>query len=297
MKNVFFKKNSRSTVPPSVFVDQKKVTANAGETITVQCTATGTPRTQITWYQGQNKMLANRRIAVSSQGHLVINAIELKDAGYYTCLANNSAGQESVTITVNVQSEWEMLCLLVWVCTSAPCTLRAKKFKNGVSSLKKRIKYFFLCTLRRRNFKRQQSPAILDLCSRKTWAGKSRDYRAFEKLRFQNVFRPYWNAKPAFSNSSGLKNVFETKRKRRFHDGLVWWVGLTVEIKMGPHSEVEGVLMSWLQVPLKPLKVPPPLSFSFEAYSKLWQTMETIEARTPTNKRFSEQYNCFARAL
>ena len=105
MKNVFFKKNSRSTVPPSVFVDQKKVTANAGETITVQCTATGTPRTQITWYQGQNKMIANRRIAVSSQGHLVINAIELKDAGYYTCLANNSAGQESVTITVNVQSE------------------------------------------------------------------------------------------------------------------------------------------------------------------------------------------------
>lgn len=88
-----------------MFVDQKEVTANAGETITVQCTATGTPRAQITWYQGQSKMIANRRIAVSSQGHLVINAIELKDAGYYTCLANNSAGQESVTITVNVQSE------------------------------------------------------------------------------------------------------------------------------------------------------------------------------------------------
>ena len=35
--------------------------------------------------------------------------------------------------------------------------------------------------------------AILDLCLRKTRAGKSRDYRdviAFEELRFQNVFRP-----------------------------------------------------------------------------------------------------------
>ena len=88
-----------------MFVDRKKVTAKAGETITVQCTATGTPRAQITWHQGQNKMIANRRIAVSSQGHLVINAIELKDAGYYTCLGNNSAGQDTVTITVNVQSE------------------------------------------------------------------------------------------------------------------------------------------------------------------------------------------------
>ena len=35
--------------------------------------------------------------------------------------------------------------------------------------------------------------------------------------------------KPAFSNSSGLKSVFE---KLRFRAGLVWTVGLTVEIKM-----------------------------------------------------------------
>ena len=37
------------------------------------------------------------------------------------------------------------------------------------------------------------------------------------------------NEKPAFSNSSGLKSVFE---KLRFRDGLVWTVGLTVEIKL-----------------------------------------------------------------
>ena len=33
----------------------------------------------------------------------------------------------------------------------------------------------------------------------------------------------------AFSNSSGLKSVFE---KLRFRDELVWTVGLTVEIKL-----------------------------------------------------------------
>ena len=48
-------------------------------------------------------------------------------------------------------------------------------------------------------------------------------------LRFQIVFRRDENEKPAFSNSSGLKSVFE---KHRFRDGLVWTVGLTVEIKL-----------------------------------------------------------------
>ena len=46
----------------------------------------------------------------------------------------------------------------------------------------------------------------------------------FEKVRFENVFRPHENVKPAISNSSGLKSVFE---KLRFRQGLVWTAGLT----------------------------------------------------------------------
>ena len=46
---------------------------------------------------------------------------------------------------------------------------------------------------------------ILDLCLRKTPAGKSLDYIVFKKLRFQNVLRPHKNSKLPFSNSSGLK--------------------------------------------------------------------------------------------
>ena len=49
----------------------------------------------------------------------------------------------------------------------------------------------------------------------------------FEKFPFKNVFIQI--AKPTFSNSSGLKSVFE---KLRFRDGLVWTVGQTVEIKL-----------------------------------------------------------------
>ena len=43
------------------------------------------------------------------------------------------------------------------------------------------------------------------------------------------VFRPHYNVKLVGSSSLGLKGVFE---KLRFHDGLVWTVGLTVEIKL-----------------------------------------------------------------
>jgi len=81
-------------------------------------------------------------------------------------------------------------------------------------------------------FKNATLPVILDLRFGKTWSGKSHYYRdaiVSEKLRFQNVFHPHQNEKPAFSNFSGLKSVFE---KLRFRDGLVWTVGLTAEIKL-----------------------------------------------------------------
>ena len=77
------------------------------------------------------------------------------------------------------------------------------------------------------------SPVFLDLrfwCLRKTYSWKSRDYCdfiVFEKLRFQNVFSPHENEKPAFSNSCDVKSVFE---KLGFRDGLVWKASITIEI-------------------------------------------------------------------
>ena len=91
----------------------------------------------------------------------------------------------------------------------SPVHSTAREFENGGFTLK--AHEIFSSTLRRRNFKTQQSPVVLDLCLRKTPAGKSRDYRdviVFEKLRFQSVFRPHENKKPALSNSSGFKSGF-----------------------------------------------------------------------------------------
>jgi len=102
------------------------------------------------------------------------------------------------------------------------------EFKNGSFTLKAHQMFSVHTTLE--EFKMQQSPVILDLCLRKPRSGISRDYRdviVFEKLCFQNVFLQ--NEKLAFSNSSGLKSAFG---KLRFRCGLVWTVGLTVEIKL-----------------------------------------------------------------
>ena len=84
--------------------------------------------------------------------------------------------------------------------------------------------------------KTEQSLVLLVLCLRKTRTRKSHDYRdtiVLEKLRFQIVFLPHENAKLEFSNSSGLKSVFE---KSRFRDRLVWTTCLTVEITPRFHN-------------------------------------------------------------
>ena len=51
----------------------------------------------------------------------------------------------------------------------------------------------------------------------------------FEKIRFQNVFRPCENSKPEFLNSSAVESILQNLR---FSAGLVCTEGLTVEIKL-----------------------------------------------------------------
>ena len=114
--------------------------------------------------------------------------------------------------------------------SKATSTVHRTNLKTAFS-LCKHIKCF-PSTLSWRNLKTQQSRVILDLSLRKTRAEKSRDFRdviVVENLCFQNVSRANENEKRAFSNSFCLKKVSE---KLRFRDGLVWTVGLTVQIKM-----------------------------------------------------------------
>ena len=80
-----------------------EVIAEPGEIVTVHCSANGTPRAQISWYKRSKEVIPDRRIALSSQGHLVINAVERGDQGFYMCLASNIAGKDSRNISIKVQ--------------------------------------------------------------------------------------------------------------------------------------------------------------------------------------------------
>ena len=62
--------------------------------------------------------------------------------------------------------------------------------------------------------------------------GRAHDYPdviVFKKLRFNFFFVHTKRKSQRFQNSTGLVSGFE---KLRFRDGLVWRVGLTVEIKL-----------------------------------------------------------------
>ena len=77
-------------------------------------------------------------------------------------------------------------------------------------------------------FKRGQFEFVF----KKPWVGKLHDYLqviVFKKLCFHNLFCHHDNEKSSFLNFSGLKSVFE---KLRFRHGLVWTVGLTVDIRL-----------------------------------------------------------------
>jgi len=92
-----------------------------------------------------------------------------------------------------------------------PVHNKPDKFENGVFTLKTHEMFFIHTTPE--IFK--NATVILDLCLKKTPAGKSPDYReviAFEKAPFLKRFFPHENEKLAFLNSSGLKSVFEKLR-------------------------------------------------------------------------------------
>ena len=70
----------------------------------------------------------------------------------------------------------------------------------------------FPSTLGRTNWKTQQWEVTLDLCLKKTRAGKSyHDVIVFEKLHFQNVFRRHCRAKSAFSNSTVWRSFLKSR--------------------------------------------------------------------------------------
>ncbi|PFX15229.1 Hemicentin-2 [Stylophora pistillata] len=95
---VFFVK-----VPPSV--KQMKIEPiTEGDTVEMYCNATGSPNPTVKWTKGEN--------VVSDNSSLMIENIRRNEAGDYRCTANNTCGNASTAVYVDVQYKPENVMLI-----------------------------------------------------------------------------------------------------------------------------------------------------------------------------------------
>ncbi|XP_055865507.1 roundabout homolog 1-like isoform X5 [Biomphalaria glabrata] len=74
------------------------VTVATGETATFRCTPPkGEPEPKVLWHKDGNPVNPDIRVSVSTDGHLSISSVKVTDAGKYTCVAINQAGEREST--------------------------------------------------------------------------------------------------------------------------------------------------------------------------------------------------------
>ena len=83
-------------VAPNVTVTPGAQVEKEGRAATFECTADGVPTPELSWYSDNgNKLETNANISIantSGSSILTIKGVDSKDAGYYTCKAENRVG-------------------------------------------------------------------------------------------------------------------------------------------------------------------------------------------------------------
>lgn len=85
------------------------VTAITGDSLTLQCDATGFPAPTISWYKGGDQVVEDSRITIATNSTgaggpvavtstFTITGVQLQDEGDYTCQAENSVTAVSTLI-------------------------------------------------------------------------------------------------------------------------------------------------------------------------------------------------------
>lgn len=77
-----------------------------GESVTLECSATGHPPPRITWTRGDRTPVpADPRVSITPSGGLYIQNVEREDSGEYTCFASNTVDSIHATAFIIVQGE------------------------------------------------------------------------------------------------------------------------------------------------------------------------------------------------
>ena len=96
----------RFTVKPPV-----KVVARPGDTLTLNCSATGDPQPVISWKKQGGQLPVGRTQQIGRE--LAIRDIAAKDEGNYICVATNAGVFDAETVTyIAVRSRWILHTLL-----------------------------------------------------------------------------------------------------------------------------------------------------------------------------------------
>ncbi|XP_019468810.1 peroxidasin homolog isoform X2 [Meleagris gallopavo] len=94
-----------SPARPSFVIHPQNTEVLVGESVTLECSATGHPQPQITWTKGDRTPLpSDPRITITPSGGLYIQNVKQEDSGEYTCFATNSVGNIHATAYIIVQA-------------------------------------------------------------------------------------------------------------------------------------------------------------------------------------------------
>ncbi|XP_036864144.2 immunoglobulin superfamily member 10 isoform X1 [Manis javanica] len=94
--------------PPRILERRnKEITVHSGSTVELKCSAEGSPSPMIYWILANQTVVSEssegkRQALVKSDGTLVIHSLSIYDRGFYKCMANNSAGQDSLLVKLQV---------------------------------------------------------------------------------------------------------------------------------------------------------------------------------------------------
>lgn len=96
------------TAVPIMETPPQNATLVDGKDATITCRAAGAPTPNVTWiYQNNRSVEASGRVQVLESGDLLIAAVKEADAGHYTCIRANEAGEvhASAYLTVLVRTQ------------------------------------------------------------------------------------------------------------------------------------------------------------------------------------------------
>ena len=93
--------------------------AREGTMVRFDCIVTGKPRPDLYWFRDQDQVNddRNHKIAVNEEGirSLIIHAVQKSDAGTYTCIARNAAGEDRFTVSLNVCGTYQYFFSILFI--------------------------------------------------------------------------------------------------------------------------------------------------------------------------------------